>query len=420
MRERTIGQRRDTLRPGARGGRVEERVGRRVRIQELRDIRVRRRSVELIRRARGTARTADHRLSGRTEHLRRPNLTVRGVEVEFHVLVDRRIELRERTIDVVLFNQIVVRNVIVRAGRDARRNAVRVEHATNCFARRVGEVADQASGWQTKFAVGGVVRRNRQRAARQPRGDVGQRRPRRGVHAIGASGPVALFGFKARAMLVFGRPHEVDVVVADAAKDGKVVVAIRARDRLVLGADFEANEVIARDEVDHAAGGVGAVDHGRAVFQNFGAGQGGGRDVRGVLAHAAAVQQDKGLVGAEAAKVVLHRAGELGAGEIVGFAGGGAGDRQALGELERGRRALFFKFFLREDLDGQSRVFRRALDERAGHDDAVAAGIRFSFGRRLSDGLYLCEGRKGSRQTNQNRSAGRAAEHELHSCNLPV
>jgi hypothetical protein len=177
--------------------------------------------------------------------------------------------------------------------------------------------------------------------ARLPSGQVGQGRPRRGVIARDrvqrGLGEVALQDVQARAVLVLGRDQQVDPVLADAAHDAERIVAVRALDLLVLALGLQADEVIEGDEVDDPAGGVGAVDHGRAVLEDLGPRHGDRRDVGGILVHPPAVQQDQRLVRAKTAQIVVHRTHQGRAAEVVGLAGRRARDGQALGEFQ-GRR----------------------------------------------------------------------------------
>ncbi|MNS61845.1 hypothetical protein D3C72_948830 [compost metagenome] len=172
----------------------------------------------------------------------------------------------------------------------------------------------------------------------------------------------------------------------------------------VLGRDGQVGHVVAQDGVDHPGHGVGAVDGGGAVAQDFQALEAGHRDGvgvvgqdrhqvliglgRGVADDAAAVQQDQGVADAEAAQV--DRAGvaarRVGAGGQVGgveghvahlwdgaqqFVAGGGGGRQDL--------------FLADHGHGQGGGDLGAANLRADDDDLIDLGRRL-FGGVLGDG----------------------------------
>ena len=116
--------------------------------------------------------------------------------------------------------------------------------------------------------------------------------------------------------------------VADAAGDRRLVLVAFAVVRGAGGAGHrDAGELLAQDDVDHAGHGVGTIDGGRAVLQHFDALDSVERDLLDVhvrrvavigqaeIRHAAAVHEDEGVVGPQAAQ-----------------RNAGAGSREAVGE----------------------------------------------------------------------------------------
>ncbi len=103
----------------------------------------------------------------------------------------------------------------------------------------------------------------------------------------------------------------------------------------VIGAELGALVVLAHDEVDDAADGVGTVHRGRAVLQHFDSLDHGRRnrvDVRcalgRILHHAVPVDQDQGALDAEAAQ--RNRGGAVTTTIVDLRVGGLAGDRRSL------------------------------------------------------------------------------------------
>ncbi len=339
--------------------------------RKLGGIRVGDRHVERIDGAVGQRRAADDRLRRRCEDVRRDHVAERSVEVEIRVVVDLGVELQIAAIDVVGLDQVVIRDIGIPTIEDAGREDV---PAPDRLAARLREVIDEP-GRRAELVRSRRLRG--QRTARDPAGDVGECRPRGRVPVRPAwidrvSGEVPLEDAQAGLVLPFHRPHEVDPVLAHAAQDGgTIVVAVGAVDVLVIGVHLEPDEVIASDEVDHAAGGFAAVGHRGAVLEDLGARQCDRRDVRRVLGHPATVHEDQRLVGTDAAQVVVDRTDGRRPAEVVHLARRRAGNGQALGELERSGGATLLQRLGREDFDRQCSVDRRAPDEGAGHDDGL-------------------------------------------------
>ena len=191
--------------------------------------------------------------------------------------------------------------------------------------------------------------------------------------------PVAFGCREFRAMLVTCGEQEVAIIGIPSADGIDRIVAVRAVDQLVVTADFEAFVIVARDEVDHARHGVGAVGCGGAVFQDLDPADCGQRQDVGVnravagegervWRQALAVQQHQGARGTETAQVDRARAFRaLGASvELVGIAEHTARDRQRLDQVKRRGAALQLEIFRRQHIDGQRSVFRGSLNQRAG------------------------------------------------------
>ena len=150
---------------------------------------------------------------------------------------------------------------------------------------------------------------------------------------------------------------------------------LRARGR---GGEVDARIVLARDEVDHAADGIGTVDRRRAVLQHLDALDRAGRDVvqvdalvvarGGEVGQAAAVQQDQrgryaqaahvGAVHAALARRAVRDAGAVRQRRRVGA--------DVPDQFRRRRRAHLLDVLARDQLHGQRRLGVDALDRRAG------------------------------------------------------
>jgi hypothetical protein len=146
----------------------------------------------------------------------------------------------------------------------------------------------------------------------------------------------------------------------------------------------------AGDEVvDHAGGGVGAVDGGGAVAEDFhladeGAGEGvdvggeGGHAVfrhrDGMRGHAAAVDERERAAGAEAAEVDGGdvAAGVLGTDVDLGDAGG-LGDAEGFKELAQGGGAAEVEFGGVDDRDGEGGLGVDAAQVAAGDGEGLEA-----------------------------------------------
>jgi hypothetical protein len=162
------------------------------------------------------------------------------------------------------------------------------------------------------------------------------------------------------------------------------------------GGQVDARVVLARDEVDHAADRIGAVDGRRAVLEHLDALDGAGRDVvqvdAGVVARrcevgkAAAVQQDQRGRHADAAQVgAVHAALARGA---VGDAGAVRQRRRVGADVahQLGGRggAHLVHVFARDYLHRQGRLAVDALDRGTGDFHAVhrgRVGLRLRQGR---------------------------------------
>ena len=219
------------------------------------------------------------------------------------------------------------------------------------------------------------------------------------VFGVGADGEVALGGRERRTVAIAGGQQHARAVAGVAIGDAGVVLAVRTVDRRIASLDFQAVEVLAGDEVDHAADGVGAVGGGRAVLQHFDPADGGAGDQVGVHidgagrgGHAAAVEQHQGAFGAEAPEVGAAGARRLTGAELVGFTDDALHGGDRLHQVDGRGGALLLKFVIADDVDGQGGVFRRARDERAGDDDLFNHGGRVSA-RGLSRGLTSRKGR---------------------------
>src|SRR5688500_13436055 len=92
--------------------------------------------------------------------------------MELRVVRDRRVDLRECAIDVVLFDYVVVRDVVVSAGEVVVIPAAHGGAGLRC------EVRDNAADWRAEFTICRGAGYCRQSAARLPSGQVRERRPR--------------------------------------------------------------------------------------------------------------------------------------------------------------------------------------------------------------------------------------------------
>jgi hypothetical protein len=213
--------------------------------------------------------------------------------------------------------------------------------------------------------------------------------------AIGLEGidEVAVAALQRLVLAISERAHDVEAVavqVAEAAGAGEAVDVAAARLGLVHERlQVHAGEVLARDEVDHAAHRVRAVDRRGAVLQHLDALDGGERDlvqvdgaaVQAMRGDAPAVQQHEGRIRSLAAQVGRARAvvAARRARDHVGVARevveavrvGGELHHQLLGRLDA--RAL--DVLARDDLDGQRALGLDALDVAARDLDALA-GLR--------------------------------------------
>ena len=265
-------------------------------------------------------------------------------------------------------------------------------HAVDAVAARAARQVEQADavighGAAARDGRAGAVRR--QQGRRQGRGeDVAARRTAgidrhaairlEGVHEI------ALVAAQRLVLAVGGRDQHVPalgVEIAPAAGEGGAADFAAARfGHVGKGLRLQALVVLAQDEVDHAADGVGAVDGRGAVLQHFDPLDRRHRDrvqvdrrtLHAVGRDAAAIEQDQGGVGALAAQVgargaviaALGARGDVGVrGQVVGTV---AVDVEGGDQLFGRHDALVFKLLARDDLDRQRAFLGDALDARAG------------------------------------------------------
>jgi hypothetical protein len=196
----------------------------------------------------------------------------------------------------------------------------------------------------------------------------------------------------------------VQVAVAERHVGVDRTAAAMRRDVFAEGGDA-ALVILLRDEVDHAAHGVGAVQRRCAVAQHFDALERGERDhvqvgcraVVGVVRQAAAVQQHEGLVLADAAQVGERCAARAGTDRLAG-ALLGLRNAQVGHHLFDGGDAFFLEVVGAEHRDGHGRFSVDTLDRRAGDFDAGH--------RRLLGILGLCQCVAGQTETGCQRRAG--------------
>ena len=179
--------------------------------------------------------------------------------------------------------------------------------------------------------------------------------------------------------MVRRRTKQHATLLADEAEDGRHLVAVAARDRgLGLAvADDAAFEVLAQDEVDHAADRVGAVDRGGTVGQHFDALDRQHRDRVQVgsfanvwcLGHATAIHQHQGTARTQAAQVGFREALRAAAALRAEVAEGRK--RQRTNELGDGDRARGFELLTVDDRDRQRAFGIRTLDARTRDLDAL-------------------------------------------------
>src|SRR5690606_6938558 len=99
----------------------------------------------------------------------------------------------------------------------------------------------------------------------------------RDVGAVAVPGELAVLAVDRIVLGVLGADRDAAAVVAGAQGDAVVLLGLAFVERTDVAIEFGAFEVAAGDDVDHAGDGVGAVDGGRAVLQDFDALDGGHR-----------------------------------------------------------------------------------------------------------------------------------------------
>ena len=174
-------------------------------------------------------------------------------------------------------------------------------------------------------------------------------------------------------MLIADADEQVRGVAHPAVVDVAIVVAVGPVDQTIACGRFQAFEVLAGDEVDHAADRVGAVGRRGAVLQHLDPADRGHRDEVGVgrpAREALTIDQDQGSGGAQTADVDRAAAATAlrARRELVGITQSRADDRQRLDQLDHVRRAALLNLFLIEHGDRNCGVLGRAGDERAGDD----------------------------------------------------
>jgi hypothetical protein len=208
------------------------------------------------------------------------------------------------------------------------------------------------------------------------------------------------------------RGHDVPLVrvkVAPAADDGVAEdVAAAILGDVGSGVGHQAPEVALRDEVDHTADRVGAIDGRGAVLEDLDAldgREGNGVEVdhasvEAVRGDAAAIEQDKGGIGALAAEV--GRGGAVvaarGTGHHVGLrrevVKAVAVDVEVHDQLLGARDALLLHVELGEHRERQRAFVGDALDHRAGDDELLKFDgfVRLGVGGSSGGGLRQCGG----------------------------
>ena len=277
---------------------------------------------------------------------------VGDVEVEFAV-----------QLPVVLFlNQVVEADVLELAQRADLRTRDHVTGRVNDGVG-VGDAAVGARQVQARVAEGGP-------AALRVLGE-------------GADREVALDRRQFRTMAIAAAQQQARAVIGETVGQAGVIVAVRPVDIGVAALQLEPVEILAGDEVDHAADGVGAVGGGRAVLEDFHPANGRlGQEVgvdedrtrRG--RHPAAVEQHQGPLGAQAAEVGAADARGLAGAELVGFTHRALHGRDRLDQVHRRGRPLLLEFVGADDVHRQGGVLRRTGDEGAGDDHFFHHGGR--------------------------------------------
>ena len=282
-----------------------------------------------------------------------------------------------------------------------------------------GDVGEETGGQDRsearRAAHGGAVRicdsakgeSSRQRStgssANLPCARLSQDRPAGGVGGVGADDPVSLGVGELAAVLVAEAEQQVGGVAHPTVEGVEIVVAaVRAGHVAIVAADLQPAEVLAGDEVGHAADGVRAVGGRSAVLQHLDPADGRLRQEVGVglvAGEALAVQEHQGPLGAEAADVDGAAAvTALGVGrELVGVAQHRAGDGQGLDDVEDGGRAALLQVFLVQDRDRDGGILGRTLDEGAGDDDfldRVGPGVLRLGGARRHEACCNRDGRR--------------------------
>src|SRR5690606_6133297 len=207
--------------------------------------------------------------------------------VELDVVGDVEVDLAVQGVVVLVFDEVVVHRVLEVTGRGRVQGRVRA--ADRGRAQDVGRAAvGHAADVHQRRAEGGGGEAGVRRAARIGGRDLVEARVAGAGPAAkrvlqvalgaGADGPVALKDRQLRAGAVAGHQHHVAALELLTPHRGDVVVAVRAVDELVVGAQLETIDVAAGDEVDHAADGVGAVGRRGARLQHFDARDRGGRE----------------------------------------------------------------------------------------------------------------------------------------------
>jgi hypothetical protein len=185
------------------------------------------------------------------------------------------------------------------------------------------------------------------------------------------------------------------VVIADAGRDRRGALGGAAFvGGAVIGRDFGALEILARDEVDHAADRVGAVDRRRAVEQDFDTLNGCRRNVvevdtavvarRGEVGHAPPIEQHQRRRGAQAAQVGRVEAHLVA--ESTGADAHAVGQivrrgRDLRHQLGRGRHARLVDRLAGDDLHRQRGFRVDAFDRRTRHFHALQLLLRRGFVR---------------------------------------
>ncbi len=206
---------------------------------------------------------------------------------------------------------------------------------------------------------------------------------------------VAVLGTQGQRATVVG--HAVDEVVGFLVTVALAVLA-------AVDAGFQAIEVLAGDDVDHAGNGIGAVDGRCAVGQHFHALDDRGRDrgqigvTAGADAHALAVQQYQGALRAEVAQVNVLAADFFARAQGIGAADRRrAGCRQVLHDVGNAGEALLFNVGALQRDDRLRGFHARLADARTGDRNAVQVG-------RAAGSCVL---RRSERRCQGKRNAGR-------------